>query len=307
MESVTERLRKVNSEISLVESSSRKGGQYEDCGRKYYKKIIDYGDVIEIWIYEDPVFINYDKGGRKMQNYVSDEYVEHRRDSVVRAWRKIVNFGNSNFDNKDKFVTLTFSPFQYDLEVANREFKKFVQRLRYEYDDFKYLTIIELHHSGGIHYHMLSTLPFIENRAPNRKLEKIWGNGTVTINRITSVDNIGVYLTGYANKVKKKKHPKLQKGKTYLRSNNLVLSPALINEEYERKLQQLKNSGRIEADKEGNIKNVRVNATYKRPIKKMVESLDKREFSRVEYIQINARNTYKKAAKIFVDVPLESL
>ena len=318
MKTITESLKKENStdvskkQVDSTDVSTRieraRNSKYRSNRNRYSKKMRVYpGGIIEIWLYEDPIFINYDVGGRKMKDYISEEYEKNRHDTVVKAWRKIVNLGNSNFTTVDKFITLTFSPKEHDLTVANNKFNKFVMRLKYGYGDFKYLAIIELHLRGGVHYHMISTLPYIENRAPNRKLEKIWSNGTVTINKIKSVDNIGVYLTGYANCEKKKRHPRIQKGKTYLRSNNLVMASTLIGQEYEDKLQELKDNGKIAVDQEGNLKNIRHSGLYKR--KRIVPklSLDKREHSFVEYLQINPHNTYKEAPKIYIAEVFERL
>ncbi|GAI10009.1 unnamed protein product, partial [marine sediment metagenome] len=42
------------------------------------------------------------------------------------------------------------------MDITNREFKKFIQRLRYQYGDFKYMAVIEFQDRGAIHYHMIS-------------------------------------------------------------------------------------------------------------------------------------------------------
>ncbi len=310
VKTVTGILKKVKNKASYSLGISRRNESNKGEIRKYRKKIrVFKNGVIDIKLYEDSVFINYDTGGRKLEDYISDDFVGHRADTVVRAWERIVNFGNSNFTNKDKFITLTFAKEEYrnSLAKANYEFKKFVERLKSKYGSFKYLTIIELHRAGGVHYHMLSDLPYIENRAPNRKLEAIWGNGTVTINRIKDVDDVGVYLTGYAHCKKKEKYPKLQSGKTYLRSNNLEMTPWLIGEDYRRKIKGLIREGKIEVDENGLVKNVRKHSHYERPLFKKPESVDERETSNVEHIKINPASTYKKAKKISVDGLLERL
>jgi len=89
-----------------------------------------------------------------------------------------------------------------DMNKANREFKKFIQRLKYHYGDFKYLAVVEFQDRGAIHYHMLADFCYIEQK----ELGKIWGNGFVWINNLLKanngkpVDNIGAYIVKYMNK-----------------------------------------------------------------------------------------------------------
>lgn len=62
-----------------------------------------------------------------------------------------------------------------DIKIANVEFKKFIQRLKWSREDFKYLAVIQFQERGAIHYHMLANLDYI----PKAKLNKIWGKGFV--------------------------------------------------------------------------------------------------------------------------------
>ena len=42
-----------------------------------------------------------------------------------------------------EFVTLTFAKNLQDIKMANRHFNKFIMRLKYQYSDLKYISIIE--------------------------------------------------------------------------------------------------------------------------------------------------------------------
>ena len=74
--------------------------------------------------------------------------------------------------------------------------------MKYNYDSFKYLAVVEFQKRGAIHYHMLSDFGYIEQK----ELEKIWGNGFVWIRDLLTgnngkpVDNVGAYLVKYMNK-----------------------------------------------------------------------------------------------------------
>ena len=102
-----------------------------------------------------------------------------------------------------------------DIKIANVEFKKFIQRLKWSREDFKYLAVIQFQERGAVHYHMLSDLPYI----PKNELVKIWGKGFVKINEIKNVDNVGAYIIGYMNK--KIDDKRLLENKSYLISKNL--------------------------------------------------------------------------------------
>ena len=88
------------------------------------------------------------------------------------------------------------------MELANYEFMKFIQRLKYNYGDFKYLAVIQFQERGAVHYHMLADFGYIEHS----ELKKIWGKGFVWIrdllksNNGKAVDNVGAYIVKYMDK-----------------------------------------------------------------------------------------------------------
>ena len=198
---------------------------------KYYKqKIFRFGSVTEIYNYEKPVYLGKKTKGRPKLSCnievkkINREKVSSRIRNNVR--RLILN----NFDESCRFITLTFKENITDLRIANREFKKFIQRLRYQYSDFKYLAVIEFQQRGAVHYHMLCDLDFIEVA----EIEKIWENGFVWIkdllkaNNGKPVDNVGAYLVKYMNKNILDK--RLMGKKAYFTSRNLV-RPEIVYED----------------------------------------------------------------------------
>lgn len=101
---------------------------------------------------------------------------------------------------QSKFVTLTFNDsMNFDIKdpkECNREFKRFIQRLKRRYPELKYIAVIEFqdrNDRGAVHYHMICNLPYI----PKSELSDLWGNGFVKINRIDKVDNLGAYVVKY--------------------------------------------------------------------------------------------------------------
>lgn len=76
---------------------------------------------------------------------------------------------------------LTHEEYQ-DIKVCHGEFKKFVQKIKYRFDGFKYVAVFDRQKkTGNWHYHVISNL-FIDKA----ELRAIWGVGGVDIKAITS-------------------------------------------------------------------------------------------------------------------------
>lgn len=194
----------------------------------YRKKYILMGNLIECYKYQTPVFINFKK---KLKN-VKDENETLSRKDKARIWKKRIDsltrtrsnirrIVNSNTDFS-KFVTLTFAKNLCDLDKAHHEFKKFIQRLNWNYPDIKYLTVVEFQTRGAVHYHMI-----INKYIPNKKLSLIWKNGFVKINKIDKIENVGSYVSKYISK--DISDSRLVGRKIYFCSKN-VIKPVIITD-----------------------------------------------------------------------------
>jgi hypothetical protein len=157
----------------------------------------------------------------------------NRHDAIVRARRKLIMLIENNFRNNDKFITLTFKENVSVINIANYEFKKFIERLKY----------------GAIHYHMLASLPIIKKS----ELAAIWRNGFVKINNIKEVDDLGAYLIKYMTK--NKDIWKLAREKSYLCSKNLKRPVFLYDRQAGERLKELGL----------NIENVVYSGVYEKP------------------------------------------
>ncbi len=112
------------------------------------------------------------------------------------------------FDDKGKvfipiFITLTFAENITEVEKANYEFTKFIQRFNYEIihkkSYLKYTVVIEFQERGAVHYHVVFyNLPFIKNL--KNKLLKIWGCGFTNYRKIKNVKDVGNYMSKYMTK-----------------------------------------------------------------------------------------------------------
>lgn len=164
---------------------------------KNYVKIVITNNIIELMEYEKlnvkgrptKQALETEKGLGifKEENYAN--YQKIRRDTI----RRLVT---QNFDKNAKFVTLTFANNITDVILANKEYAKFIRRLKTIYPNVKYVTVIEFQKKGRVHYHMISNLPYIAAK----ELENIWSNGFIKINAIDKVDNLGAYVIKYMTK-----------------------------------------------------------------------------------------------------------
>lgn len=165
---------------------------------KIYVKVLVTGHIFEVYTYEK---LNINGGGKKEGNgEFSDQNYQQTQRLRRASIRQLIA---ANFDNRSKFVTLTFDnnrPFDItNVQACNSYFKRFILRLRYRYPDLKYTAVIEfqdLNGRGAVHYHMICNLPYIKKS----QLSDIWAGGFVKINKIDKVDNVGAYVVKYMNK-----------------------------------------------------------------------------------------------------------
>ena len=174
---------------------------------KVEKKLIQSGDIIEIYNYDRGYLKGYENKiantGRK-KDYESENYEEHRKQVLQRAKRELrrlinANVGQYGKEFTSKFLTLTFSDNVTDLDIANYEFKKFIKRLNYKIyntkeSNLKYTAVIEFQKRGAIHYHIIIyNMPYIKAN----EISNCWDNGFIKINKIDDIDNVGAYVSEY--------------------------------------------------------------------------------------------------------------
>src|SRR5690606_13269626 len=138
------------------------------------------GDVIERGEYEKPILLEGNgSGGRRKDGEEKSQHADdYNKQNSRRSKDKFRSLVCSNFADGDKFITLTFRDTEAfdirDVHDTNREFKKFIQRMRRRYGDFKYIAVIEFQDEnkrGAVHYHLICKLPYIHYT----EIANIWG------------------------------------------------------------------------------------------------------------------------------------
>lgn len=201
----------------------------------YNTKIIETPTTKEIYFYESPIYSHSNTKSdltKTSKRKTFDEMSAHKQyDSLKRKQKhyeqtrwEIARILDCNFDNKTKFLTLTFKDNIQDITITNREFKYFIQRLNYylyqtKIQTLKYIATWEKQKRGAIHYHVIFfDFPYIAKE----KLQELWSHGFIKINRIDvdSKENRGRYLSKYFGKdLELKEHKK----KAFFKSQNLKM------------------------------------------------------------------------------------
>lgn len=180
-------------EVYRYEKKPASGGAGRDDGRseslKELREFLGISDGKE-WIDEEPELNEY---GKFLEG-VKEKQREER--NLMRSKLQLRRLINANFDEGSKFYTFTFADNVTDLDAANKEWDKFIKRMRRRFDGFKYVAVIEFQKRGAVHYHMIADLPYIKTK----EIAEIWGNGFVKANRIKHVDNVGAYVIKYMSK-----------------------------------------------------------------------------------------------------------
>ena len=213
-------------------------------------RIIVSGNVVEITTYERGYFKNYHevkKIGRSSK-YTTDEDKALNREKVLQRARSRVRRLACANPQLNKFFTLTFADNITDLKYANNQFCNFIKRLnRYltkmHKDKVQYIAVVEFQERGAVHYHLLCNLPYISAN----KLQEIWKNGFVKINKIDDVDNVGAYVTKYMSK--DNADERLIGNRCYFTSQGLQEPITIEDNEIETTIEHLLLSGDIELQK----------------------------------------------------------
>ena len=154
--------------------------------KKYNQKLVVSGKTVEIYKYTKWQLYDFE-----CKRKIFDRDKKNKRSALAdhRATTTICNLVNCN-ERLNKFLTLTFAENVKDLNKANLKFKLFVKRIKFKYPYFQYVCVVEFQKRGAVHYHLVCNLEYVRKK----KIEKIWGNGFVQLNRVKNVKDLGRYF-----------------------------------------------------------------------------------------------------------------
>jgi hypothetical protein len=166
---------------------------------EYNQKLVISGNFLEFYQFQNKIKKDFSLKDsiQRIKNLDYNTNWQKSQFSLTRTRRSIRRLINSN-PVMSKFLTLTFAENVKNIDFANYEFKKFIQRLKYQYikSDLKYLSVIEFQKRGAVHYHTISNIPKIKSST----IADLWGNGFIKINKIKNCDNVGAYVSKYLTK-----------------------------------------------------------------------------------------------------------
>lgn len=190
-----------------------------------FRKIIVSGNILEVYTYEkEPLGRDFEKEkndsfnaldleSTKLELSLEDRTLERRRQSTRDARNLTRRLALMNFGNTDKFITLTYKENMKDLLQADKDFKNFILRFKYQMgiENLKYIAVRERQKRGAIHYHLICDWKLeMATEDDIRHYERvlgtgdwgtgIWRGGFVDIKPIDHVDNIGAYIIKYMTK-----------------------------------------------------------------------------------------------------------
>jgi len=134
------------------------------------------------------------------------KHIENRSESynsLRQTFKKIRYLVNNNFTGQknELFVTLTYAENMTDNTRLYTDTKNFMKKIRYKYKDstdIDYLSIVEPQGRGAWHVHMLIRFNALNSVfIPFNEVSEMWGHGSVTVDRLDGIDNIGAYLSAY--------------------------------------------------------------------------------------------------------------
>ncbi len=154
---------------------------------EYNIKAENYGDTIYYTFYPNSIITGYENKNKKYDNLKidnkkdndndknndnsnSDKNVTDEQENIKRSLRRtkeqIYKYAKSN--EWTHFFTLTFDPQKvdrYDYKDCTKHLSKFLNLLRMQNNDIKYIFVPERHKDGAYHFHG------IVGNAPNLKIE----------------------------------------------------------------------------------------------------------------------------------------
>ena len=206
----------------------------------YNTKIISSGNRLEIYHYslnQEYGNVGKNRKGRKKleRNKENMQKIDkNRREVLNRARNKIIRLVNCNAD-LTTFISLTYKNNMQDTQQSKKDLANCIKMLQKEFDNFKYLYVLEYQSRGAIHYHMLCNLPITVKTAKSNHLksqdqkdlenyfhEVFWEHGWVDIRDLSQEGNtnVGLYVSVYL--VEDLYKLDLQGAKCYGYSRNLL-------------------------------------------------------------------------------------
>lgn len=179
----------------------------------YYKT----GRFLQFYSFSIPIKFNvkHPKLPKHLDRYKNSQFTDHTPEEIETlrkaAARRAVNsirrliYGNMyNYDERPKFVTLTFDPKNHagvnEIQKANHYFTLYRKRLNYHQGKYiPYIAVPERQENGNWHYHqVVFGMPYLPDLLAFEK--QVWQYGNTNVKVINKTRGAYNYITKYISK-----------------------------------------------------------------------------------------------------------
>jgi len=167
----------------------------------YDRKIVLCDTYFLLTEYAEPIAYNlpkktYKQVVRPPSERSEADYVECKQRALRRAKATIKGVVASNNEIWKTFWTLTYAENQGSVSDGWRDFRVFMRRLKRKFPALKYLVVVEFQKRGAVHFHLITNIEYISNKALAQK----WGFGFVKIQALDKIENVSAYISKYITK-----------------------------------------------------------------------------------------------------------
>ena len=171
------------------------------------EKCVISGGYIEFYKYSLPIECDFVRLHKvvKSKSLEIDEKYQRREDNLSRTRQTVRRIIWSNITPHTKFLTLTVKDNITDVKVFRRMFTTFLQAMKREGYDLRYLYVLERQKRGALHAHCVV---FNDEKIPLKVLKKCWHYGRSEIKILNGLKyktderivDIGAYVCKYITK-----------------------------------------------------------------------------------------------------------
>lgn len=176
----------------------------------YNFKIIECNNRVEVYAIKGTITEGAEsknKEGRKSDKGNSENTRTRRKQTLNEARNNIIRLVSCNQDMKI-FCTLTYKENFKDLENSRKHLEYFFKKLHKDYDNLKYLWVMEYQDRGAIHFHILLNIDIpiksIKGRKSmeHKKIEnafnkKYWNRGFIDLKALDDNYQAAKYIAAY--------------------------------------------------------------------------------------------------------------
>lgn len=181
----------------------------------YNLKLIECGSYIQVYCYDNKKKRKQkDNSDLNLKNVCTTQEDNEKKEikkieerSIIRSKLECQRLAKSNMEHWETFITLTFKDNIKDVDIANKQFRYFVDKIKRVKKDFMYLCVPEFQKRGAVHYHLLTNISLdsklIYSQENNEKYKhiKYWNEGFDRVDKITGdVKKIVGYISKYMTK-----------------------------------------------------------------------------------------------------------